>query len=153
LFLLGLALQALVIASIGRALARTHGVEGAARIVVAGLLPVVLYIYIGGLLTTGFTRAPAFVQFMRVKMMFWAFVFPWSILPRVFEWSGDFGTAQRVFVGAALGLVVAFLAQLHAAKTHRSWLLRKGPDGWRWRYRAMSSLATAIGGYVALQLG
>jgi hypothetical protein len=137
---------------LSRALVQAHGVNGAWRIAVASVLPVVIMIFVGGMVTKGFTRAGGLQKYLRLKIMGWAVLGLILVPPLLWQWSGYPDVARHVTYGAFVGFVTAFVVQLYISIKHPAWVLRKGGDEWwRWEYRAMAFLLVLLGGFISLQ--
>lgn len=146
------AVDALIGWSFSRALVQAHGWDGAGRVIVAAILPVVALIYLAGLGVTGLSRAQSRGQFATASMLKWAAAAQLTLLPGLWHWSGDVDLARNVFFAALAGCFVGCLVQFYLRSFHEAWVLRKGEDASLWQFRAMASGFVLIGGYVGLLL-
>lgn len=139
------------IATATRMLSAVGGWETSLRVGAVTVVPLLVLLQVGPRLTSGFSNASPLAKYLRMKIAFFA-GFGLLLLPVAFQWTGNPDACYHAFFGGGAGMALGFVAFLTfgwADPRSLNWM-RNHRLGWRFFYRAASSVFTTLGVVVGL---
>lgn len=132
-----------------RSVANTRGFEGALKVASVTILPLIAFTYVIEFTRRGFMRANAWAKTARTKVISFSFAFL-IVLPVLWRKIGYPEICWHVFIGGAIGLVIAFVSWLYLVAKRHPWLLQQQDGQWVWVYRFSASVLIFAGGWIGV---